>query len=103
MIGSGMRYHKMGERIRELRLKHGWTQDELAERAGTLRPLVSRIEAAIHMPAIPTILAYAEALQVQPSEIFKVLDEEAEKTPFFPRPLCAPFGTEADTPSAEFP
>lgn len=35
---------QVGQQVRELRIRHGWDQEELAERASVGRPLVSRLE-----------------------------------------------------------
>ena len=67
---------KIGARLRALREARGWSTPEMAARVQSHRPVVSRIEGgAYHLPTLTTILAYAKALGVQPSEILCVLDE----------------------------
>ncbi len=53
----------IGLRIREARSKRGWSQNELASRAGVKQPTLQRIEAGLRLdPSIRTIAALAVAL-----------------------------------------
>ena len=53
----------IGQRIREARSKRGWSQNELASRAGVKQPTLQRIEAGLRLdPSIRTIAALAVAL-----------------------------------------
>lgn len=53
----------IGLRIREARSKRGWSQNELASRAGVKQPTLQRIEAGLRLdPSIRTIAALALAL-----------------------------------------
>ena len=70
---------KLGTRIRFMRQKSGMTQGDFARKLGTHRPIVCRIEAGKHEPSILTIVEYAAALGVQPSDIFSALDEETDE------------------------
>lgn len=63
-----------GARIRELRIAHGWSQREFAERAGWHRPLVARIESGRHTPSVTSLLELAVALEVPISMLVDVLD-----------------------------
>jgi transcriptional regulator with XRE-family HTH domain len=51
-------------RLRELREAAGWTQSELAERAGLTRDGVAHLEQGRRKPGWETVLALAEALGV---------------------------------------
>lgn len=55
---------RIGGRIRELREAKGLTITEVAQRAGTERPNVSRLEHGRHLPSLDTIERLAEALEV---------------------------------------
>jgi transcriptional regulator with XRE-family HTH domain len=60
-----------GERIRALRLKKGWTQEHLAERAELNSVQVSHIERGANEPKLTTILRLAKALGIAPAELLK--------------------------------
>jgi transcriptional regulator with XRE-family HTH domain/molybdate-binding protein len=52
----------MVDRIRAERVRRGWSQQELAERAGVTRQLISSVEAGRHAPNVHAALAIADAL-----------------------------------------
>jgi transcriptional regulator with XRE-family HTH domain len=53
----------IGQRIRDARSVLGWSQNELASRAGVKQPTLQRIEAGLRLdPSIRTIAALAAAL-----------------------------------------
>jgi transcriptional regulator with XRE-family HTH domain len=52
----------LGRRIRELRLAHGLTQEDLAVRAGVSRQLVGAVEAGRHLPRVDAAVAIARVL-----------------------------------------
>lgn len=58
------------DRIRSLRERRGWTQADLAERAGVTRQLVGAIEAGRHVPNVRAALGVASALGVSVEELF---------------------------------
>lgn len=53
-----------GERLRKLRKQRGWTQDELAELAGTSKQVISRYETGNRTPKITVAREFAAVLQV---------------------------------------
>jgi len=55
--------------LRELRLERRLTQDELAERARTERSHISALERAEKAPALSTIFALADALELSPGDL----------------------------------
>ena len=59
----------LGERVRDLRMRDGLTQVELADRAGLERKAVNRLEAGLHWPPIPNLIALADALGVPPGDL----------------------------------
>lgn len=54
----------MRRRIRERRTTLGWTQRELGSRAGCWQTYVGQIERGRKTPPLPTLLALAQALEV---------------------------------------
>jgi len=67
----------VGSRARELRSKLGLKMEEVAARAGLSRPFLSRIERNEALPSLPTLVALARALGVDPSHL--LAQEEAEE------------------------
>lgn len=47
------------------RIRHGWTQTELARRAGVRLETISRIEAGLHIPRQETLLKLDRALSAK--------------------------------------
>jgi transcriptional regulator with XRE-family HTH domain len=62
--GSSGERATLGARIRELRLKRGWTQQELAERVGIQQKQISSYERGANVPSGQTFIALAEAFGV---------------------------------------
>lgn len=60
--------------VRELRMKLGLTQDQLAERAGTERSHISALERAEKGPALATIFNLAEALEIPSGELIQIIE-----------------------------
>lgn len=61
---------RFGDRVRELRLAKGLSQEELAHRAGIHWTYLSGIERGIRNPALKNIAKIADALAVSLSELF---------------------------------
>lgn len=60
-----------GDRVRALREKRGWAQDELAYRAGLHRTYVGGIERAERNATLQTVERLAGALGVEPWELLQ--------------------------------
>jgi len=56
--------------IRDLRIDQGWSQAELAERAGVSRQLVSAVESGRHEPGVSAAVALATALGTSVEALF---------------------------------
>ena len=54
----------IGERIAEARQRRGWTQSDLAARAGSSAATVSQWETGHRTPGAPALVALADALEV---------------------------------------
>ena len=65
----------LGKRIFELRKEKGMTQEELAEKLGTLHNQISRLENGMVNPKITTLLKVAEVLGVSVSDLLNFPDD----------------------------
>jgi len=63
---------QFGERVRELRLAKGLSQEELAFKSGVHRTYLGGIERGERNPSLKNIAAIAEALGVSLSELFRL-------------------------------
>ena len=61
----------LGNNIRELRIKSGWTQEKLAEKAGISVPFMTQIELARKSASLEVIEKIALALGVSYERLFK--------------------------------
>jgi transcriptional regulator with XRE-family HTH domain len=57
---------EFGRRVRALRMRKKWSQEELAHRAGKHWTFVSGIERGDSSPTLVTILALGDALEIDP-------------------------------------
>ncbi len=62
--------HAFGQRVRELRIATGMTQEDLAERCGLFRTYMSRIETGKANPTLSMIYALAGSLGVPVLALF---------------------------------
>lgn len=69
-VGSSVR-----NRVRELREKRGWTQQELARMAGVSRQSVNSIERDRYVPSLPLALRFARLFACSTDEIFSLEEE----------------------------
>jgi DNA-binding XRE family transcriptional regulator/molybdate-binding protein len=73
--------------VRERRTLHGWSQAELAERAGVSRQLVSAVESGRHEPGVSAALAIADALGVSVEALFAEGRREVAAAPVLDGPV----------------
>ena len=57
-------------RIKELRLERGWTQQELADTVGVSRQSINSIEANRYIPSLPLALQFARVFRISTDAIF---------------------------------
>ncbi len=62
-----------GQRLRELRTKHGLSQDDLARRTGIHPTAIGRFEHGKREPRLMSILNLARGLKVAPGELLNTL------------------------------
>ena len=57
-------------RVKELRLERGWTQQQLADAVGVSRQSVNSIERDRYVPSLPLALTFARVFARRTDEIF---------------------------------
>jgi transcriptional regulator with XRE-family HTH domain len=63
-----MNYSKrLGENMRKLRVRRGWSQEHLAEVSGLHRTYISGVERGVRNPTLSIIVQIAAALKVTPA------------------------------------
>ena len=72
----------IGEKIKNLRLAEGLTQDELAKRADLTKGFISLLERDLQSPSLDTLELILNALDTTPSEFF---EEEGREVVVFSR------------------
>ena len=74
---------RLGERVRALRRERGWTLENLAERSGVSRAMISKLERGEKNPTLVVAAKVAEGLGVNLSQLVGV--EEKRKVVVVPR------------------
>jgi putative transcriptional regulator len=62
-------------RVRELRLGRGWTQQQLAEAVGVSRQSINSIECNRYVPSLPLALMFARVFRCSTDDIFTLGSE----------------------------
>ena len=62
---------KLGRKIRETRVKEGYSQEELASRCGLHRTYISDIERGERNLGLKNVEKIAKALEINPEDLFK--------------------------------
>ena len=68
----------LGKRIRQLREKKGWSQEDFAARSGLHRTFVGNIERGLKNTTILTLLMIAHSLGISVSELLRGLEKRVE-------------------------
>ncbi len=79
-----MDYKAMGKRIRKQRIYLGYTQEQLAEKAGISASFVGHIEQATRIPSLETLIAFCQALDVTPNFLLQDNFENVSPSLDFP-------------------
>ena len=69
-----------GRHLRELRLARGLTQAQIAERCGTLVPVISNLERGTTVPTLSTMIHLANALECTMGELVAVFDVQPKRS-----------------------
>lgn len=70
-----MERDRLRVRLKEWRLKAALTQDQLAERVGSTKANISRIERGLQFPQPPMIRRLADALGIDPADLIARVDD----------------------------
>lgn len=73
---TGTTLMKIGKTIAQLRARHGWSLDILAERAGITKSSLSRMENDSQWPRPETLEALAQALDIKIYQLFALAAAE---------------------------
>lgn len=65
-----------GKRIKELRMQHGFSQQALADKAGTAKGTIQQYEAGKRQPRLEQLGKIADALEVPLSEILGISEQD---------------------------
>ncbi|MGZ5441473.1 MAG: helix-turn-helix domain-containing protein [Thermoanaerobaculia bacterium] len=66
-----------GKRVRQLRLKAGWTQEQLAEAAGITTTYTSDLERGTKVPSLTIVLRISRAFRVSVAELLREFTVDA--------------------------
>lgn len=78
----------IGKNIRSTRIRLGLTQQELADRCGLSKGMISKVENGVVVPALATLTKIAKALQIKLSNLIE--SENREDTPWTINPFPDP-------------
>jgi putative transcriptional regulator len=59
-------------RVRELRMNRGWTQQQLADAVGVSRQSINSIECERYVPSLPLALTFARVFKRSTDDIFSL-------------------------------
>src|ERR1700681_4935359 len=65
-------------RIKELRLERGWTQEQLADAVGVSRQSINSIERNRYVPSLALALTFARIFACTTDDIFKLENQRLE-------------------------
>jgi transcriptional regulator with XRE-family HTH domain len=70
---------RFGERLRELRIAAGYSQEAFADHCGYARTYMSRVERGAGNPSLDAIEAFAVALKVPVQDLFATNKSDGKK------------------------
>lgn len=66
-----LRCIQLGQNIKRLREKKGWTQEELAEKAELHISYIGQIERGLRYPSLKVLFKISDALGIKITDLFK--------------------------------
>ena len=63
----------VSNRVRELRMERGWTQQQLADAVGVSRQSINSIECERYVPSLPLALTFARVFKRSTDDIFSLV------------------------------
>jgi putative transcriptional regulator len=67
---------RIRNRVKELRIERGWTQQQLADAVGVSRQSINSIERERYVPSLPLALTFARVFGCSTDEIFTLEKEK---------------------------
>jgi transcriptional regulator with XRE-family HTH domain len=64
-------FERLAMRLKELRKERGWTQTDLAKRAGMSPGYIARLETHRHDPKLSTLVKIADGLKVKVARLLE--------------------------------
>jgi transcriptional regulator with XRE-family HTH domain len=75
---------QVGQKVKEVRTKRGFSQSELAKLVGVTSSTISQVESNLIYPSLPALVKMAEVLSVQVSSFFGTGSASTRKVVFSP-------------------
>jgi transcriptional regulator with XRE-family HTH domain len=70
----------LGDRIRSLRERRKWSQEEFADRCGLHRTAIGLLERAERLPRLDTLVTLSKGLGISVSELLKGIDKPGHRS-----------------------
>ncbi|WP_246469310.1 helix-turn-helix domain-containing protein [Cohnella nanjingensis] len=70
----------IGKTLKAIRIKQGLSQEDLAQECDVDRSYISMIEVGRNEPSVTKIFDLCKGLKIKPSDFFKMVEGEYEKT-----------------------
>jgi transcriptional regulator with XRE-family HTH domain len=77
-----------GERLKQIRVEKGFTQDEVAKHLGLARPTITQYEKGLYDPSIDTINKLADLFKINVSELLESSYKPVKKIPIVGSVSC---------------
>ena len=75
MMESTLVMARVSNRVKDLRVDRGWTQQQLADMVGVSRQSINAIECGRYIPSLPLALAFSQLFRRSTDQIFSLEDQ----------------------------